>query len=83
MNNIKPNYFIGIRTPWNLEDVDNWRQTHHLASKIWFFGGLVMFFLSIILPENFVPYMTVVMLIPLALIPIYYSYSIFRQKQKN
>src|SRR5690606_30794093 len=43
MNNIKPNYFVGIRTPWTLDDEENWRMTHHLASKIWFFGGLIMF----------------------------------------
>ena len=30
------------RTPWTLEDEDNWRKTHHLASKIWFIGGLIM-----------------------------------------
>lgn len=83
MNNIKPNYFIGFRTPWNLEDEDNWRQTHHLASKMWFFGGLLMFLLSITLPINFVLFTMIGLLIPLVVIPLYYSYSLFRQKQKS
>jgi uncharacterized membrane protein len=30
MNNIKPNYFVGIRTPWTLESEDTWRATHRL-----------------------------------------------------
>src|SRR5580658_11104012 len=27
-HSIKPNYFVGIRVPWTLEDPDNWRATH-------------------------------------------------------
>lgn len=42
MNNIRPNYFAGFRLPWTLENEDNWRYTHHLASKLWFAGGLLI-----------------------------------------
>ncbi len=82
MNNIKPNYFIGIRTPWNLEDEENWKKTHHLGSKIWFFGGLLLLVLSIILPENILSYITLAIVLPMAIIPMYYSYSLFRKKQR-
>lgn len=40
--NIKPNYFAGYRLPWTLESEDNWRKTHHLAGRLWFFGGLLL-----------------------------------------
>lgn len=36
MYNIKPNYFVGIRLPWTLENEENWRQTHRVA------GGFVV-----------------------------------------
>ena len=34
MYNIKPNYFVGIRIPWTLENKDNWRATHSHGRKI-------------------------------------------------
>ena len=42
MNNLKPNYFAGFRLPWTLENEENWKRTHHLASKLWFAGGLLI-----------------------------------------
>ena len=83
MNNIKPNYFIGIRTPWNLEDGDNWRRTHHLGARIWFFGGLVMLALILILPEKFSHYILIACLIPMCAIPFGYSYSMFKNKKHS
>jgi len=35
MYNLKPNYFLGIRTPWTLENEENWKLTHRLSSKLW------------------------------------------------
>jgi uncharacterized membrane protein len=83
MNNVKPNYFVGIRTPWTLNDEENWRMTHHLGSKIWFFGGLVMFTLIMFLPVKYISYVIGLSIIPLAGIPIFYSFYLFRQKQKK
>lgn len=83
MNNIKPNYFVGIRTPWTLDDEENWRLTHHLGAKIWFFGGLIMFVLVMFLPQEYILYVVGFSIIPMAGIPIFYSYSIFRKKQKK
>ncbi|MDE3143047.1 MAG: SdpI family protein, partial [Bacteroidota bacterium] len=31
MNNLQPNYFIGIRVPWALQDETNWRETHRFG----------------------------------------------------
>ena len=83
MNNIKPNYFFGIRTPWALEDDENWRKTHHLSSKLWFFGGLLMVALIVILPLSYTHSILIGGIIPLAIIPFVYSYNLFRQKQKT
>jgi uncharacterized membrane protein len=83
MNNIKPNYFVGIRTPWALEDEENWRLTHRLGSKIWFFGGLAMMILMIVLPDSASEYVMLGGLIPLVGIPFWYSYNIFSKKRKQ
>lgn len=83
MNNIKPNYFVGIRTPWTLNDEENWRLTHHLGSKLWFFGGLIMFALVMLLPVEYSSRIMIFCLIILVGIPVFYSFYIFRQKQKQ
>ncbi len=36
---LPPNYFIGFRTPWTLENADTWRATHRLGGRLMFFGS--------------------------------------------
>ncbi|MET0463866.1 MAG: SdpI family protein [Chitinophagaceae bacterium] len=85
MYNIKPNYFVGIRVPWTLESEENWRKTHHFASRIWFIAGLLMAILTLILPA--IPGMIVLFtgVFLLTIIPIIYSYKLFinEKKQRN
>jgi uncharacterized membrane protein len=50
---IQPNYFLGIRTPWTLENKEVWKSTHTFASKLWFIGGLLIIIGGIILPDDF------------------------------
>ena len=38
IENIRPNWFFGIRTPWTINDGEIWDKTHKLGSKM--FGGL-------------------------------------------
>ena len=50
LGNVRPNYFVGIRTPWTLENPETWRATHRLGGRLLFFGALILlvaqFFLS-------------------------------------
>ncbi|MGB5227255.1 MAG: SdpI family protein [Eudoraea sp.] len=80
---IKPNYFIGIRTPWTLENDTVWQETHLLAGKIWFIGGLMVVFSSLILngQSNLTVFIIITMVI--VLIPIIYSYLKFKKIKKT
>lgn len=79
MNNIKPNYFAGFRLPWTLSNDYNWRKTHQLAGKIWFWGGLLMAVITFLIPlGSILPVLIIIMLV-LILIPSVYSYRLFRQ----
>ncbi|MEC3964768.1 SdpI family protein [Flagellimonas halotolerans] len=79
---IKANYFIGIRTPWTLENESVWKETHKLGGKIWFAGGLLVILSSLIFNEqtNFIIFMTIIAV--MVLVPVVYSYLLFR-KQKD
>ena len=80
MNNIKPNYFAGLRLPWTLSSDDNWRRTHQMASKLWFWGGLSAAILSLIIPSPFSIIVFFVIMSVLVIIPIVYSYRIFKNE---
>lgn len=80
MNNIKPNYFAGIRLPWTLSDDENWRKTHHVAGKLWFAGGMLIVIVSVFIPVHLmVPFFIAIMLV-LVLVPAIYSYRLFKNK---
>ena len=84
MYNLKPNYFAGMRLPWTLENEDNWRATHHVAGRLWFFGGFVIALLAFVLDEQWSVYSTFIALSFLVLIPVIYSYRYYkRSQQKN
>ena len=80
---LKPNYFAGIRLPWTLSDDENWRKTHQLGGKIWFWGGLLFAILSLFLQKQVIlPFFIAIILI-MVLIPAVYSYTMFRDKVKK
>lgn len=74
---IKPNYFIGIRTPWTLESEKVWKKTHRLAGRLWVPVGILLAFLPFVLNKGV--YMTVffILLTVIVLIPLVYSYTEF------
>jgi uncharacterized membrane protein len=52
LGNLQPNYFVGIRTPWTLEDPETWRATHRLGGRLMFFGGLILLVAQCFLAER-------------------------------
>lgn len=82
MHSIKPNYFAGIRTPWALENKDNWRETHLLAGKLWVAGGVLITILTLLLPAfiGFICFMCIT--VALAVIPFIFSYRYFKKHQQ-
>lgn len=79
MHSMKPNYFVGIRTPWTLENEQVWKETHQLGGKIWFIGGIVIALATLISPKNLTIYIMVGCIAIMSLVPIIYSYIVFRR----
>lgn len=78
MYEVRSNFFMGIRTPWTLSSDEVWQRTHHMGGRLWMIGGCLMA-LTALLPSlpRIILFFTIVAL--LALIPIIYSYFIFKQ----
>lgn len=81
LQTVKPNYFIGIRTPWTLENETVWRKTHNLGGKLYFIAGLLIIILPFMLKENF-RYFFLPIIIISSLIPIVYSFVIYKSSTK-
>lgn len=79
---MKPNYFIGIRTPWTLENPENWRKTHHFASKSMFLAGLVAILAILVLPQNWVLPVFMSLVLIGCLLPVVYSFLIYQKDKK-
>ena len=82
MNNVKPNYFVGIRTPWTLENEEVWRKTHQLAARLWLPGGLLLVVLAFILHGMAMHIVFITIMLSLAIVPVAYSYLYYRKLSK-
>ncbi len=81
MPTFKPNYFVGIRTPWTLESETNWRKTHRLGGKIFMIAGVIITLFSLLLDNEqaFIAMMTVIMLMVVILFG--FSYLEYRRME--
>ena len=50
LSTVRPNYFVGIRTPWALQNDQVWAKTHRFVGRLWFGGGLLLAALAFVLP---------------------------------
>lgn len=83
MPQTRPNYFVGVRTPWTLEDPENWRLTHALTGKLWVAASILVLLLELVSPTSWLQYILMPYIIILIVIPLAYSYLIFRKRQSS
>lgn len=79
---VKQNRTLGIKISWALNNEENWNKTHRFGGKVWVVGGLILL-LSIFLPLKVMVLVVVCVIAALVIIPIVYSYSIYKQHQKE
>jgi uncharacterized membrane protein len=80
---IKPNYFIGIRTPWTLESEEVWVSTHRWSGKIWVVGGMLIVLSAFITREKIALAVFAGVIVVLALVPLFYSFVKFKELEKE
>lgn len=83
LQTVRPNYFIGIRTPWALENEDVWKSTHRLGGRLCMAGGALIVVLALLVTGNtalFAGFISIVGII--VLVPFVHSYLLFRKITK-
>jgi uncharacterized membrane protein len=81
MYNIKPNYIAGLRLPWTLKNEENWKKTHHLGGKLWFFGGLIIAIICLGLSFKSAIIVFFIAIAILVTIPVVYSYRLYKKNR--
>ena len=78
---IRNNYFVGIRTPWTLANEEVWNKTHRLGGKLFVLGGLAMLIMGFMPVVLRLP-LFIVIIIVIAVLPMVYSYVLYKRLQK-
>lgn len=78
---IKRNRTLGIKVSWTVNNEENWNKTHRFGGKVWVIGGLFMLF-SVFMPSNMIIEIMFGVMLVVIIIPIIYSYSIYRKHKK-
>jgi uncharacterized membrane protein len=82
MTRVRPNWFIGIRTPWTLSSDSVWRKTHRLGGAAFMFAG-ACFVGAALLDSSWVRYGAIGVAIGAALGSVLYSYVVWRREQNT
>ena len=77
----KRNYFIGIRTPWTLSNDKVWDETHKLGGKLFIAAGVVTLLGAFFPGQAFI--LLMVSIFGAALVPVVYSYLLWRKVEKE
>lgn len=81
---IRPNYFIGIRTPWTLENEKVWKNTHSLAGRIWIVCGILIVILGVFIENSqLFSILFVIILAIMVIVPVSFSYTEFQKEKRN
>ena len=78
MPKCRQNYTIGYKIPWTLNSEENWNKTHRLAGKLMVAAGFLLIASSLL---GFA-FIALFVAIALTLVPVIYSYLLYRKNQK-
>lgn len=82
LGRVRPNWFVGVRTPWTLSSETVWRRTHRATAWIFVAGGLAELVSGALPTPGPVPWTFGILAIT-ALIPVVYSYILWRSEQRG
>lgn len=80
LGRLKPNWFVGIRTPWTLADSEVWRRTHRVGGRVFVAAGLLIAVGGLLLPLSLAGYLVISATLAIVLFSFGYSYLLWRRR---
>jgi uncharacterized membrane protein len=75
---LKPNRFVGIRTPWTLKSPEVWTRTHRMFGRIFLVGSLALIPPCLFLPSSWAILLLLGFILPVSFGSMIYSYVCYR-----
>jgi uncharacterized membrane protein len=82
MTRMRPNWFMGIRTPWTLSSDRVWRKTHRVGGYAFMAGGLLLMLTALVSGTRIVPVLIGIVGV-VVLWPVVYSYLEWKREQEE
>lgn len=82
MPRIPPNYFVGVRTPWTLEDPGVWGKVHRASAWGFVFLGLLSWAIALF-PGKHGVFLFLLSLVAVGLVLTVYSYRLWKAQPKK
>ncbi|HTL82556.1 MAG TPA: SdpI family protein [Bacteroidia bacterium] len=76
---IRPNYFVGLRTPWTLNNEEVWMKSHRFTGKLWVICSLVMLPAIFLVQKEYYEYFFLSDLAVMVIVPIVYSWAVHKK----
>lgn len=83
MPKIKPNFYMGIRTPWTISSENVWRRTHRLGGKLFAAAGAVSVLSGLFLPGRASAFLLGILVVAVSLGAGVMSYVWWRQENRS
>lgn len=83
LQSLRPNYFIGLRTPWTLENTEIWRKTHRFGGKLWVAGGVTMLVIWFFVSQETFFFYLIGGALAFALTPAAYSFYLYVKDRQS
>jgi uncharacterized membrane protein len=76
----RPNWFVGIRTPWTLSSDRVWEKTHRIGGRVFVAGGILIL-LSALGPPRLSSIVLVTVIVLCTATVLIYSYAEWKREQ--
>ena len=76
----EPNFFIGIRIPWTIASMANWKATHRLAGLLMVLAGVVLLITNSVAPSQKI---TVSLTVAAVVVPVFYSIYFYFTRERD
>lgn len=77
LGKVRPNWFVGVRTPWTLSSKRSWTKTHRLSGWLFLGCGVAAFATGVVRPQWSV-FVLMGTILPSTLVAVIYSYFAWR-----
>lgn len=83
LGKVRPNYLVGVRTPWTLESREVWIKTHRFTGRLMVGGAVVMLVTSLVLAGGTAFWVNFSLIMLICFIAIVYSFIAYRKQERR